>query len=135
MACGTEVWQRKQRLVCLDQHNPVLVFPVDNSVEATEPSFDQTWLIIDATWQQARKMLRQTPALARLPVVSVKPRFTSEFSLRRNQTDQGLCTLEVAAALLEQCGEVHNSLALRQYLRQFMQSYKAQRNNPDLPKR
>ena len=53
-------------------------------------SIKRLW-VIDSTWQQANKMLRQTPWLTQLPMLQLADT-QSEFSLRRNQ--QSLCTME-----------------------------------------
>ena len=55
----------------------------------------QLW-VIDGTWQEVQKILRQSPWLKALPKVHIQPAegevLESYFKLRRNQ--QGLCTLE-----------------------------------------
>lgn len=62
-------------------------------------------VILDATWQEARKMLRQSPYLktaARVSLPSLIPQ--SAFILRRNQQEGGLCTAECIIALWRQYG-------------------------------
>ncbi len=53
-----------------------------------------TLVIIDATWQEARKMLRQSPYLQQAQKFALPDAHTSTFKLRRNQIEGGLCTLE-----------------------------------------
>jgi DTW domain-containing protein YfiP len=61
----------------------------------------QLW-VIDGTWQEAQKMLRQSPWLKALPKVHIQSTegevLNSYFKLRRNQ--QGLCTLEAIEAAI-----------------------------------
>jgi len=63
----------------------------------TQP-ITQLW-VIDGTWQEAQKMLRQSPWLKSMPKVQIQATneqpLKSQFQLRRNQ--QGLCTLEAIA--------------------------------------
>lgn len=54
----------------------------------------ETLVIIDATWQEARKMIRQSPYLQQANKFALPEVQTSKFKLRRNQVDGGLCTLE-----------------------------------------
>ena len=88
-----------------------LLFPSDDA-EDLQQLFEKTtqtiaqpitqlW-VIDGTWQEAQKMLRQSPWLKALPKVKIQPSqgqsLESLFQLRRNQ--QGLCTLEAIEAAL-----------------------------------
>jgi DTW domain-containing protein YfiP len=61
----------------------------------------QLW-VIDGTWQEAQKMLRQSPWLKALPKVHIQTAegefLKSYFKLRKNQ--QGLCTLEAIEAAI-----------------------------------
>ncbi len=110
-------------------YQPVLLFPAEYAVE--EQSEKACWgrqgmdgrkvafIIIDATWQQARKMYRQSPYLQNLDLLSLKPEEPSIYSLRRNRQSQHLCTAEVAAQALEQLGERHH----RQLLEAVVQVY------------
>ncbi|MDF3127322.1 tRNA-uridine aminocarboxypropyltransferase [Rheinheimera sp. 1928-s] len=62
------------------------------------------WLLVDATWQEAAKMLRQSPYLQscyRLGIATDQP---SSYRLRRNQKEGALCTAEVVIELLLQSG-------------------------------
>lgn len=127
-----KTWHRKQPIdwnVDSGGRTPVLVFPSDDAQSLLLPSTSQYWIVVDATWQQARKMVRQSPVLAALPRVSIAQPTASQYRLRRNQTDQGLCTLEVIAALLADVGESSNALALRTHLEGFMDAYEAQRQD------
>ncbi|WP_415837053.1 DTW domain-containing protein [Shewanella aquimarina] len=61
-------------------------------------------IILDATWQEARKMVRQTPylqAARRLTLEECKP---SRYRLRRNQLSEGLCTIECIISLMNRFG-------------------------------
>ncbi|MFL0797230.1 MAG: DTW domain-containing protein [Cellvibrionaceae bacterium] len=79
-------------------------------------------VIIDATWQQAWKMYRQSPVLQSLPVLSL-PNRESEYRLRRNP--QGLSTAETAADVLRLRGERQAADNLYSAFKAFMDDYEA----------
>ncbi|GIU44693.1 DTW domain-containing protein [Shewanella sairae] len=60
-----------------------------------------TLVILDATWQEARKMLRQSPYLKTARTFSLDNTPSSQFNLRRNQVEGGLCTLECIIELFK----------------------------------
>lgn len=63
------------------------------------------FVILDATWQLAHKMYRQSPYLQQMPSVMLKSSQPSLYALRRNQRQQGWCTAESVALLLRALGE------------------------------
>jgi DTW domain-containing protein YfiP len=88
-----------------------LLFPSDDAVDLQHIFSDTSndaepikalW-IIDGTWQEAKKMLRQSPWLKTLPKVSIQATegepLESHFKLRKNQ--QGLCTFEAIQAAIK----------------------------------
>lgn len=105
-----------------------LLYPVDENqasefhqpnAQASQPTIEGL-LIIDATWQQSQKMLRQSPWLKDLPRVGIETQ-TSQYTLRRNQQDKGLSTLEsLAYWLIEQ-----NQRNCGQELLHFLQTFQA----------
>jgi DTW domain-containing protein YfiP len=64
----------------------------------------QHWLLLDATWQEAAKMLRQSPYLQSCYRLAIEPESPSVYRLRRNQKEGALCTAEVVMELLQQRG-------------------------------
>jgi DTW domain-containing protein YfiP len=65
------------------------------------------WVLLDATWQEAAKMLRQSPYLQSCYRLGIKPDTPSVYTLRRNQRDGALCTAEVVTELLQQKGFIN----------------------------
>ncbi|WP_153914265.1 tRNA-uridine aminocarboxypropyltransferase [Shewanella sp. TC10] len=61
-------------------------------------------IIIDSTWQEARKIFNRSPYLKTLNKVSINNSEDSIYKLRRNQLEGGLCTAECAAHILKQYG-------------------------------
>ena len=117
-------WQRKaadQRLLVLSEKQQLgLVYPLpadtaqacyllqqgqyqaQNSSAVTDSI--KHWVLLDATWQEAAKMLRQSPYLQSCYRLALKPDTPSVYALRRNQRDGALCTAEVVMELLQQTG-------------------------------
>ncbi|MGO0307390.1 tRNA-uridine aminocarboxypropyltransferase [Endozoicomonas acroporae] len=150
---GTRIfnWSRtspdKVLLELLDDPDwlPVLLFPREYAVEAQ--GNNRQWhynsgserkvafIIIDATWQQARKMYRQSPWLHGLNVLSLQPEEPSIYRLRRNRQEQHLCTAEVAARALGELGENTNrqlmEALVQVYCDRYLWARKGQRRDED----
>ncbi|WP_160174012.1 DTW domain-containing protein [Endozoicomonas montiporae] len=82
------------------------------------------FILLDATWQQARKMYRQSPYLHNLPLMSLEQVPESSYTLRRNQKSGHLCTAEVAAEVLRKEGAVKLSRHLHQSVFDFCSHYR-----------
>lgn len=108
-------WHRKPELINtsieLNDLNKAegqyLLFPSDDAKDIKDLQSDikRLW-VIDGTWQEAQKMLNQSPWMKALAKVKIqgpsesKP-LQSQFKLRRNQ--RGLSTLEaIEAAVVQQ---------------------------------
>lgn len=111
---------------------PYIVFPEDYAepervvkqpiVQAhKKPLF----ILLDATWPEARKMFRKSPYLNHLPVLSLSPQQCSRYQLRRSCQEQHLCTAEVATLCLDLVGEVNTAQALNLWLDIFVEHYLA----------
>ncbi|MCL1049008.1 DTW domain-containing protein [Shewanella abyssi] len=61
-----------------------------------------TLVILDATWQEARKMLRRSSYLKEAKKYALTTTHDSQFKLRRNQVDGGLCTVECIIEIFKQ---------------------------------
>ncbi|ABV36617.1 DTW domain containing protein [Shewanella sediminis HAW-EB3] len=114
--CRRIIWSRvrtdKALLQILHQPGAAVLYPAvtieapvdgkSGDTQSIEPQLSASYLtelpetlvIIDATWQEARKMLRQSPYLQQANKFALPEVNTSQFKLRRNQVDGGLCTLE-----------------------------------------
>ena len=112
------------------QWQPYLVFPgefvaperVVSQVQP-EPGKRPLFVLLDATWPEARKMFRKSPYLDQLPVLSLQPEQLSRYRLRRSKRDDHLCTAEVASLCLELAGEAHAAQTLDAYLDVFTNHY------------
>ena len=81
------------------------------------------FILLDATWAEARKMFRKSPYLDALPVLSLQPAQISRYQLRRSRRDDHFCTSEVAALCLELAGEPHAAQTLEAYLDVYTHHY------------
>lgn len=135
-----------------------LLYPTDNQSNVSsgnltlpankeKPLNPKGYLWIDATWQESRKMLNQSPWLNQLPKyaisahsvsslnsidsVNLKPAATqtnSQYKLRRNQTEQGLCTIETFSYWLYEQNQVKSAQDLLNFFNQFQTAFLAARN-------
>ncbi|MCK9751600.1 DTW domain-containing protein [Pseudomonas syringae pv. syringae] len=130
------LWSRievdEQLLALLDdpQWQPYIVFPgefvAEDRVVNTVSRLDgkrPLFILLDATWTEARKMFRKSPYLERFPVLSLEPEQISRYRLRRSRRDDHFCTAEVAALCLELAGDASASGVLDAYLDVFSAHY------------
>ena len=135
-------WARTQTdpgllaLLADPQWQPYLVFPgeyaaperVVHSVALPDKSPGVAgkrpiFILLDATWAEARKMFRKSACLDHLPVLSLQPDQVSQYKLRRSHRGDHLCTSEVAALCLDLAGESHAGQTLTAYLDVFTHHY------------
>jgi DTW domain-containing protein YfiP len=75
------------------------LFPDSDRPTATE--LPDPLIVIDASWPQARKMIRRVPGLGELPVVSLPRPTTAPPRLRRPPNPDGMATIEAIARVLD----------------------------------
>ncbi|MBR7890024.1 DTW domain-containing protein [Marinomonas sp. A79] len=106
LQCEIVVWSRvspDEAILNLPNNTTLLIYP---KVQAETISYDTVFseieniIILDGTWQQARKMYNQSPYLQRLTHYEIHG-VKSVYNKRRNQKETGLCTAEVAIHLLQ----------------------------------
>ncbi|GAA5314973.1 MAG: hypothetical protein AseanaTS_01770 [Candidatus Pelagadaptatus aseana] len=111
--CERIVWDRvgpDPRLLSLSD-DAVLLYPKTDalkdsteSVWADQVDGIETFIVIDSTWQEARKIYNRSPYLHHLKKYSLPENVSSSFRLRRNQKVNGLCTAEIVEFLLRATG-------------------------------
>jgi len=69
----------------------------------------QNFVILDSTWQEARKMYNKSPYLKQAKKISLSVKTPSKYQLRRNQIEGGLSTAECVITLLKMQGNVSAS--------------------------
>jgi DTW domain-containing protein YfiP len=112
------------------QWEPVVVFPAEfvapERVVTTAPvsaGKRPLFILLDATWPEACKMLRKSPYLDHIPVLTLQSDQLSRYRLRRSRRDNHLCTSEVGALCLAMAGEQHAADTLEAYLDVFTNHY------------
>lgn len=140
---SAHVWKRTEpctnlmALMASQEYDPYLLFPSDKSIDISEIKRQQEqattnstplFIILDGTWQEAKKMLRKSPWLQGLPQVHLEPTRVSTYQLRRNQQQGHLCTLEVCCELLDAVGEPNSSEQLLVFFEHYMQVFKADKS-------
>lgn len=130
------VWERKvtpTKLIDLiesGEFNVYLLFPADEENKHREKTFEITdkkaaFIIIDGTWQEARKIFNRSPYLKELPLLTLNLEEESQFTLRRGIPEGGICTIEAAMKVLELNDEHASAKALEETFRLFQRSFKA----------
>ncbi len=122
------------------QWQPFVVFPGEYAAPervtaevASVPGKRPLFILLDATWTEARKMFRKSPYLDQLPVLSLQPEVLSRYRLRRSTRDEHLCTAEVAALCLELAGDSLSGRLLDAWLDAFTTHYLAAKHHRPLP--
>ena len=92
------------------------------------------FVLLDATWSEARKMFRKSPYLNHLPVLNLAAEQLSRYRLRRSNRDDHFCTAEVAALCLELADDAHAAHTLEAYMDVFTHRYlRAKQQLPPQP--
>ncbi|MFT6691131.1 MAG: DTW domain-containing protein YfiP, partial [Colwellia sp.] len=76
-------------------------------------------IIIDATWQESKKIFNQSPYLKNAPQFTLKTENDSVYKLRANQPKGGLCTIECIIEVLKLKGQVKLAAVLSLKFSQF----------------
>lgn len=127
----TEVDPALLALLADPQWQPYVVFPgefvlperVVHEIQTPSTGKRPLFILLDATWPEARKMFRKSPYLNALPVLSLNPEQVSRYQLRRSRRDDHFCTSEVASLCLELAGEEHAAETLQAYLDVYTHHY------------
>lgn len=116
----TQVDAQLAALLADAQWQPYVVFPgefvqppgrVVQAVAPMPPGKRPLFILLDATWPEARKMFRKSPYLDGLPVLSLHPDQVSRYRLRRSRRSDHFCTAEVAAMCLGLTGHAADARA------------------------
>ena len=116
------------------QWQPYVVFPQtfaddvrvvhDVAQDADTPVVKRPlFILLDGTWDEARKMFRKSPYLQNFPVLSLQPEQLSRYTLRRAQSASHLCTAEVGALCLDLAHDTQAACALSAYFDVFTEHY------------
>jgi len=127
----TEVDPALLQLLTDPQWQPYVVFPgefvaperVVSDLLPASTNKRPLFILLDATWSEARKIFKKSPYLLPFPVLSLAPQQLSRYRLRRSKRDDHLCTSEVASVCLTMAGDTHAAQTLDAYLDVFSDHY------------
>ena len=132
MCCNiqSQSWHRlKNESLALHYTDYCLLYPTEQPDKQTvhvQTINTQTkptqFLLLDATWQESRKMLNQSKWLNALPKYAIT-QAPSHYQLRRNQTEQGLSTIETMAQCLFEQKQSQQGQELLDFFNTFQQAY------------
>ncbi|WP_146448114.1 tRNA-uridine aminocarboxypropyltransferase [Vibrio kanaloae] len=135
--CESFVWQRKtppaDLISLLDDNTlqPFLLFPSEKSMECQQAVLNETndrkplFIILDGTWQEAKKMLNKSPWLKNIPQVHLDITSESSYTLRRSQDSGHLCTCEVGVELFKALGEEEPARLIDDYYQHYLKVFQA----------
>lgn len=118
--CKIIEWSRvspSQAILNLLPSNTLLVYPSEEKHKlsvTTKLNFDNV-IIIDGTWQQAKKIYNRSPYLKKFQHYEIEG-VKSVYTKRRNQKNTGLCTAEVAVHILTENQHSGASNLVKQFL-------------------
>ncbi len=117
------------------QYLSLLIYPSEESISmdkaieiARQENKTPHCIILDGTWQEAKKMERKSPWLEGIQRVHLSPEQLSCYQLRRNQSEGHLCTLEVAGELLKAQGFESEAEQLNYFLDYFSRVFHADKS-------
>ena len=97
------IWERvnpnSDLIELFNNNKALLLYPTDDDTSADIKDFDNI-VVIDSTWQEAKKIYNRSPYFKAAPKAVLSPEYQSAFQLRRNQREDGLCTIECVIELL-----------------------------------
>lgn len=105
---------------------PRPIVPIADVIAA---SSHPTFILLDGTWKQARKMFHMSEWMRHIPVVQLAMDTNGSYRLRQGAHDVQVSTLEAAAGLLEAMGGEHTGHVMRDYFDTFNEYYAASRGS------
>lgn len=123
-----------------DKYQPFVIFPAEDvetdrvvtQVE-TFAGKQPLFIFLDGTWREAKKMIRKSPYLDNLPVLSITAQKLSDYRLRVAPHAHQLGTAEVAIMVLALANEVDASTKLEQHFIKFRDAYLLGKRNKGRP--
>lgn len=107
--CTFDENKRTQELINDENYFPMVLYPGDDAIYAETFEFsgnirNKTLLIflIDATWHLARKMIKRSPSLMKLPKLSFSNEYRSQFQIKKQPADYCLSTIESSYYLIRE---------------------------------
>ncbi len=127
-------------LIAEEQWQPFVVFPAQYAEPErviSQPIMTKgkrpLFILIDGTWQEAKKIFRKSPWLANFPVLSISPTSFSQYQVREAKGKDQLATAEVAAIVLALAQEHDAAEGLTLWFDVFREHYLIGKRQKQLP--
>lgn len=91
-----------------------LVYPGAADATDVDVTGITQFIIIDGTWQEARKIYQRSPYLRKVRRICLKPEGKSLYNLRKNQKISCLCTAECVIDILRRTGNIAEAERLQE---------------------
>ena len=78
------------------------------------------FIIIDGTWHEARKIHQRSPYLRKIRRIGLATGEKSQYNLRKNQKESGLCTAECVIEVLRLSGDIAEAERLQERFLAFI---------------
>lgn len=141
------IWSRtqpdSQLLALLEEPRwqPMVIFPSEYAdpqrilvqTSTLEEGKRPLFILLDASWAQAKKMFRKSPYLDTFPVLSFSPESISRYLVRKAVKSNQLATAEVAGRALEFIREIENAEVMDLLFETFKENYMLGKERKKLP--
>ncbi|MDD2365076.1 MAG: DTW domain-containing protein [Desulfuromonadaceae bacterium] len=104
----------------IDAGGVALIYPGAADESDYDFSDVKQCIIIDSTWQEARKIHQRSPYLQKVRRISLNTGSKSLYNLRKHQKESGLCTAECAIEVLRRAGRVAEAELLHERFLAFI---------------
>jgi len=120
------LWERTNpvaRLVeDIESGSIALLYPGTEDETLSDIDDIDRFIIIDGTWQEARKIYNRSPYLQQAKRFSLRINGKSSYSLRKNQKEYGLCTAECVMEILRIKGQYTVADTLKERFMEFVEN-------------
>jgi DTW domain-containing protein YfiP len=99
-----------------------LIYPGGADANGDDLTGIRQVILIDGTWQEARRIHQRSPYLHKLRRVSLKTAEKSLYNLRKNQKESGLCTAECVIEILRGTGDISQADRLQESFMELIRS-------------
>lgn len=80
-------------------------------------------VLIDGTWHEARKIHQRSPYLQKIRRIGLRTGEKSQYNLRKNQKESGLCTAECVIEVLRLAGNIAEAELLQERFLEFIRPH------------
>lgn len=101
------------------QNQVALLYPAAEGESVASIDDFETFVVLDSTWQESKKIINKSPYLKTLPKIALSTGRISSFQRRKNQVPGGLCTAECVLELLKLKGKVELAERLEKEYERF----------------